>query len=150
MADKPNHRTWLSPVTFLTFLVVSISGLLLVFHIRIGNIKALHEWVGYAFTAAGMVHLLFNWKAFAAYFRNRSASLAVCICIVISLGIMCTEAKQRPNPMIQLLDANKNGVLDESEIADASLLVKKLDVNNDGIVSNEELQSKPGSKGPKL
>jgi hypothetical protein len=47
---------------------------------------------------------------------------------------------QRPQPaIINALDANKDGKLDATEIANATIALKTLDKNNDGEVTAEEM-----------
>jgi hypothetical protein len=47
---------------------------------------------------------------------------------------------QRPMPpLYAALDANKDGVIDATEIANASAALKTLDKNNDGQLTREEL-----------
>lgn len=58
---------------------------------------------------------------------------------------------QRPmNPIIEALDANKDGTLDAGEIAKASEALKKLDKNGDGKITADEYrpQRPPGAGGP--
>lgn len=43
-------------------------------------------------------------------------------------------------PLMQALDANTDGTLDESEIANATVALKKLDKNGDGKLTGEELR----------
>jgi hypothetical protein len=50
-------------------------------------------------------------------------------------------------PLIGALDANHDGVIDEKEIKNASAALKKLDKNDDGKITMEELRP-PGSKPP--
>ncbi|MCE5312590.1 MAG: DUF4405 domain-containing protein, partial [Nitrospiraceae bacterium] len=52
MKKKLLNRTWISPLTAITFVVITITGLLMTIHIKNGGIKTLHEWLGYAFVAA--------------------------------------------------------------------------------------------------
>lgn len=58
---------------------------------------------------------------------------------------------QRPmNPIIEALDANKDGTIDADEIAKASQALKKLDKNGDGKITQDEYrpQRPPGAGGP--
>jgi len=54
------------------------------------------------------------------------------------------------HPLMQALDANKDGTLDEQEIANASAALKALDKNGDGKITPDELRPAfpPGEHGP--
>jgi len=55
-----------------------------------------------------------------------------------------------PPPIIAALDANHDGVIDETEIANATAALKKLDKNGDGKLTMDELRPpRPeGDQGP--
>src|SRR5882724_3264745 len=55
-----------------------------------------------------------------------------------------------PPPLIAVLDANHDGVIDETEIANASVALKKLDKNGDGKLTMDELRPPrpPRGEGP--
>jgi len=48
-----------------------------------------------------------------------------------------------PPPIIAALDANKDGVIDESEMANAAAALKTLDKNGDGVLTPDELMPPP-------
>ncbi len=57
-----------------------------------------------------------------------------------------------PPPIIEALDANRDGVIDADEIANASAALKKLDKNGDGKLTQDELRPAPpdgGQGGPR-
>jgi Ca2+-binding EF-hand superfamily protein len=56
-------------------------------------------------------------------------------------------ATRGANPVIAALDANKDGVIDENEIANASVALKKLDKNGDGKLTEDELRPAPPLTG---
>lgn len=56
----------------------------------------------------------------------------------------------RPDPMIALIDADKDGTLSAEEIAAADEAIATLDVNGDGLVDEEELRPEPPSEEPDI
>ncbi len=54
-----------------------------------------------------------------------------------------------PPPIIEVLDANHDGVIDADEIANAPAALKKLDKNGDGKLTPDELRPpRPEGRGP--
>jgi EF hand len=55
-----------------------------------------------------------------------------------------------PNPVIEALDANHDGVIDATEIDNAAVALRKLDKNGDGQLTQDELRpARPeGGRGP--
>jgi len=52
-------------------------------------------------------------------------------------------------PIFRVLDANQNGVIDASEIANASVTLRKLDKNGDGKLTPDEYRpQRPDGSGP--
>lgn len=151
MKNIITSRALISPFTSITFISVAITGLLLTFHIKNSGIKILHEWIGYAFVAAGLMHLIINWKAFASYLIKRRAMAAIAAGVVASFVLFyaggASSMAQKPNPMISILDANKNGIVDADEISSAEAALKKLDKNLDGVITTDEFMSKHGKPG---
>lgn len=141
MTNRIMSRVWISPVTTATFVVVSISGIFLIVHIHVGNMMAMHEWMGYVFIAIGVLHLLLNWRPFVSYFRVRLASIAVIVCLLASCTLLLTHGQQRPDQLMRLLDTNHDGVLDAGEIAEAAKQLKNLDTDHDGKITLDELRA---------
>jgi hypothetical protein len=54
-----------------------------------------------------------------------------------------------PSPVMEVLDANHDGVIDATEIANASAALKTLDKNGDGKLTQDELRPHhPGGRPP--
>ena len=78
MMTKKKSRTNLHPSLMLTFFIVGLTGILLLFHIDIRGIKHLHEWMSVVFLILCIVHLSLNWKAFLIHFNKGPVALSVC------------------------------------------------------------------------
>lgn len=70
-------RKYATPLSLVTGLAVAVTGLMLLFGIR-GEMGDLHEWIGVAFVAALLMHLVRNWKALGFLFKS-TASTAVAV-----------------------------------------------------------------------
>lgn len=63
-------RSWATPLTIGTFVIISVTGVLMFFHADSGLNKVVHEWIGLVMVAAVFAHLLLNWRAFTTYFKR--------------------------------------------------------------------------------
>jgi hypothetical protein len=52
------------------------------------------------------------------------------------------------SPVVAALDANKDGEIDATEIANAAAALKTLDKNGDGKLTGEEIRPPRGDRGP--
>ncbi|WP_369678998.1 DUF4405 domain-containing protein [Chloroherpeton thalassium] len=73
-------------MTIGTFVIVSITGILLFFHLEIGLVKTMHEWLSWLFVIGGLAHIAINWRAFTKYF-SKPASVAI-IAVTLAVGAM--------------------------------------------------------------
>lgn len=141
----------ISVITAITFLLVSVTGVFLAVHIGTKSMAILHEWVGYALMAAAAMPLLINRKAFTAYLRERSSIIVTLLGITILATVFFTagvgDNHRRSNPLLQVFDVNANGIVDAEETSMAADSLKKLDVNEDGSISAEELLAGHGKHG---
>ncbi len=74
-------RNYATPLSFITGLAVSVTGLMLLFGIR-GELGDIHEWIGVAFVAALLLHMVRNWRGVGAMLQTKPAKT-----IVGTLGI---------------------------------------------------------------
>jgi hypothetical protein len=70
MKNPVSQRTVLSPFLLVLFLTLSVTGLLMLLHIRNGAIVTAHEWTGLVFIIAGLIHFILNFRQFLSYFRQ--------------------------------------------------------------------------------
>ncbi len=88
---RKNLRTGLNPSLALTFIIVGLTGIMLMFHIEAGGIKHLHEWMGIVFLILCITHLCLNWKTFLGYLKNRTVLVsAIGICLLSAFLLIST------------------------------------------------------------
>ncbi len=82
---KPTQKSWISPFLFVTYIATSITGILMLFHIKFPGLYPIHEWGGLAFLVAGILHVIVNWKLFVSYFNKRSLQRNAVLGTVIAI-----------------------------------------------------------------
>ncbi len=59
-------RSWVTPITIGSFLLLGCTGLLMFFKVRGGLIVAAHEWLSPIFVVSASLHIWLNWGAVRA------------------------------------------------------------------------------------
>lgn len=77
------HKTWLSPILAVSFLTTAVTGVLMLMHLHLPGMRALHDWGGLFFIVAGILHLLLNWRIFISYFRKKKGIIGVTAGVII-------------------------------------------------------------------
>jgi len=67
------------------FMIISVTGVFLLLHIGSGGMKAIHEWLGLAFVAFGLLHARANWQLMKRYFAGLKGA-AIGLMIAATLG----------------------------------------------------------------
>lgn len=93
MPSHPIQKSWVSPITALSFAAVAATGILMLLHVRIPGMKAVHDWMGIVLCVAGLVHLFLNGRVFLAHFRHRAALGAVAAGLVVLLAALFIPAE---------------------------------------------------------
>lgn len=81
-------RNILSALLTVMFAVVSITGVMMFFKIRILSSETLHIWLGFAFVTISCLHLLKNWNGFLSYFKKRSTLLSILFGFLVILAFV--------------------------------------------------------------
>jgi len=79
-------RSWATPLVIGSFLVMSVSGILMFFHLDSRLTNLAHEWGGWVLVAGVLAHLLLNWRPFTIYLRRPLAVGIIAVCVAI-LGL---------------------------------------------------------------
>jgi len=126
-------RNILSALLTVMFAVVSITGVMMYFKIRVLSSEALHIWLGFAFVAISCLHLLKNWGGFITYFKKRSTLVSMFFGIFVTLVFIVTPLldpqEKDVNPKGKIIGAMMNASL--SKVAafvdlDEAMMVKVL------------------------
>lgn len=114
------NRNYVTPFISLVFLVVGISGLLMLFHLFDGYTEVVHEILGMFFIICAIFHIIINWKAVKIHFKKGVFIPALLGVLTISVILIISE---RMYPPVDLTIINK---LVKTPINDA---FKALDIN---------------------
>lgn len=86
--DTTTLRRWATPLVIGSFILMSITGIMMFFHIEAGIIKAAHEWLSWAMVIAVAFHVLLHWKSFSRYFSQKVAVSLIGLFAVITVAAM--------------------------------------------------------------
>ena len=99
--SKTMTRDVVTPVTIVTFVVSTVTGVMLLLHWNTGLVRFSHEWLSMAFSAIALWHLVKNWRAFLGYLKRYAAKAAFVATIVASVvftGMTGTTGGGSVNP----------------------------------------------------
>ena len=94
---------WGSTLIFASFVITSVTGVLLYFRVRASPIEELHIWIGFLMIAGALFHIARNWRQFLGYFRRPAFYAGLALTLVISAlfsypALMSTETAQGGRP----------------------------------------------------
>lgn len=98
------NRNYITPFISLVFLVVGISGLLMLFHLFDGYTEVIHEILGLFFIICAIFHVILNWKALRIHFKKGVFIPALLGVLVLSVILIVLE---RMSPPVDLIIFNK-------------------------------------------
>lgn len=79
-------RKWATPWTIGSFVLMSVTGVLMFYHLNSPLNKLAHEWLSFAFLAGVAVHVAVNWLAFSRYFKSPLAMGVMAVFAVVLGG----------------------------------------------------------------
>ncbi len=100
-------RSWATPLTIGSTLIVTITGIMLFFHFAPGLTRGAHEWLGWVTAAAIVAHVVVNWRAFTGYFRRPVAItiLAVSAALMALTPLDILPATATASPVAAVMGA---------------------------------------------
>ena len=86
--DTTTLRRWATPMTIGAFMLMSITGILMFFHVQLGIIKVAHEWLSWLMVIAVGLHVTLHWKTFNRYFTQKPAMAVIGLFGVVIVAAM--------------------------------------------------------------
>ncbi len=78
---------WGSTLIFASFVITSVTGVLLYFRIHTPPTEALHIWIGFLMIAGALFHIVRNWGQFLGYFRRPAFYGGLMVTALISAAL---------------------------------------------------------------
>jgi hypothetical protein len=87
------QRPTVTAVVTASFVVVALTGVLMLFHVENGMIKEFHEGISILFVLAAGVHLALNWGSFTSYLR-KPLTITLGIVVAVLIVLMFTGGQE--------------------------------------------------------
>lgn len=83
------RRSFITPITTASFVLVALTGILMLVDVKSATIKELHEMVSILFVVVVGVHLALNWSCFASYLR-KPLTIVLGVVVVVLVVLVFT------------------------------------------------------------
>ncbi len=95
-------RNCCTPATIASFVVMSVTGVLMFFRIHQCLNALAHKWIGIIFVLFCLIHLATNFKSFVNHLRKPSRVIIMCLGIlVLSLSFLqLSDKNQKSGPIV--------------------------------------------------
>jgi hypothetical protein len=77
------HRI-LYPVMLVSFVLTTVTGVMMFFHFHLGHYRQLHDWPGIVFIVTGLFHLLLSLKPLKFHLKHQTAILVLSASVVLA------------------------------------------------------------------
>jgi len=93
------QRSWITPLVIGSFVLLSVTGVLMFFHLESGLNKTAHQWLSWTMVGGVALHVALNLTAFKRYFRQTMGRWVVALfAILLALSFLpLKESKKTPN-----------------------------------------------------
>ena len=109
-------RSLATPLTASVFVVIGTSGLMLFFGLFEDSVKEMHEWLGIAFVAVALLHIVKNWRPLQIMLKHRVtrfSALAVALVAAVFIGGALMGGEEE-NPLRLMAQAVETAPLEAS------------------------------------
>jgi len=140
------NRNIITPLITIVYLVVALTGLLMLFHVFDGYTEVLHEILGLLFVFLTVFHIVLNWKSLKIHFKKRFFIPSTFIIVAISILLITYQHYNPKLDTILLERMVKAPIVDVLKVLqiDSIETFKRLEANGiliNGAVSIEEISN---------
>ncbi len=146
------QRPWITPFVIGVFLLMSVTGGLMFFHLESGLNKAAHEWLGWAMVAGVVAHLMLNVNAFKRHLSSTTGRwvIGACVALLIASFAIPGGGNSKP-PFISPIKALAGAPLTEvAQVANLSMAQVRERLGTAGVQAANDNQSVAELVGPDL
>ncbi len=113
MNDWRRLRTWAGALTIGSFIVMSVTGILMFFHLNVGMIKLAHEGMSWLFVLGAVLHVVINWRAFLGYFRTPLGAVIIGILVLVgAVSFLPVGGPHGRPPFMEIMGAMEQASLE--------------------------------------
>jgi hypothetical protein len=125
---KPD-RKYVTPFISLLFVVLAITGILMLFHLFDGYTEVAHELIGIGFVLAAILHIILNWKGLKVHFMKQVFFPSAIAVTVLTLFFVYLERRQLPLDIVIVDKTFKAPIKESFKILniDYQLAIQKLE-----------------------
>ena len=103
--SKNEKRDIATSLTSVIFIIISVTGVMMFFHILDSYTKDMHEIFGLVFVFVVFFHIFFNWKSMKNYFTKKVFLSSILVFFIVVLGFIFTSSSQGENPKRAIIEA---------------------------------------------
>ncbi len=100
---KLTTRPWSTPLVIASSIIVTVSGVMMFFHLGDALVKGAHEWLGLLFAGGMLLHILNHWPTFKRYFSQRMAVVIMSVVMVAGAGFIGASAMNEDKHPVRLV-----------------------------------------------
>lgn len=91
-------RDWFTPLTMGSFFLLSVTGVLMFFHLESGMNKLAHQWLSWLLLVAVVTHVVSNGAAFKRHWTVRRAQWILLVMAILTALTFLPGPAKKPNP----------------------------------------------------
>jgi len=138
-------RNVLTILMTLSFFVVSVTGIMLYFKLKLLSVELIHIWIGFGMFIIGVLHLLKNWKPFVSYLKKSSSIISFLIGILIISSFIIIPIFEKKddknlNPKVLVFNILNNSSLSKIAVfinVDEKLMIETLSIKTKIEIKNK-------------